>query len=355
MTPDKKFNRWMQGSAIAFVLLLTYVLIADMTIPMTPHSMVQRPVIKVSPRVGGEVVAVAVKNNQAVKAGERLFLIDPSDYEIAVEQARLDLNKARQERDSLVAKLAQADASILASIATVNEAQRETQRLQSLNQQNLISQQVLEKAQTELNIAAANLKVAEQQKQIIEAELGATDEHNTRVNIARNKLRQAELNLARTDVRAAEPGIVSNLQLVKGVQARANEPLLSLVVTGKERISADFREKSISHLTANAPAWVVFDALPGKLFKGHLTSRDFGVAAGQNSANGLLSNPEDSDRWVRDAQRVRVYITLDEGKLPTALVAGSRATVMLHEPEQNLMNFVGKMQMTLVSWLHYVY
>ncbi|MDC8830814.1 HlyD family secretion protein [Alteromonas gilva] len=355
MTPDKKFNRWMRGSAIVFVLLMAYVLVADMTIPMTPHSMVQRPVIKVSPRVGGEVVEVAVHNNQVVAAGERLFRIDPSDYEIAVEQARLQLSEARQARDSLVAQLAQAEATIVSSRASLEEARREAKRLSSLRQQKLVSQQALEQAETEVEITAANLNAAKQQKRALEAELGAADEQNTRINMAKNNLRQAELNLARTDVRAAEPGIVSNLQLVEGVQARANEPLLSLVVTGKERIAADFREKSISHFAADVPAWIVFDALPGQLFEGHLASRDFGVVDGQVNADGLLSDPDDSDRWVRDAQRIRVYVALDNGQLPTALVAGSRATVMLHEPDDSVISWLGKAQMTVVSWLHYVY
>ena len=67
MTPDLHFNRWMRRAGILFLIILVYVLTTDMTTPMTSYSMVQRPVVAVAPRVPGEVIAVAVRNNQPVQ------------------------------------------------------------------------------------------------------------------------------------------------------------------------------------------------------------------------------------------------------------------------------------------------
>ena len=116
----------------------------------------------------------------------------------------------------------------------------------------------------------------------------------------------------------------------------------------------NIREKTLKDVTVEAPALVVFDALPGRVFTAVLSGRDLGIAQGQLSPDGQLARPEDSDRWVRDAQRVRIYVNLDE-RLPGALVTGSRATVMLAGTDSGLLRWIGRMQMKTVSLLHYVY
>ena len=70
--------------------------------------------------------------------------------------------------------------------------------------------------------------------------------------------------------------------------------------------------------------------------------------------NGQLSEPETSNRWVRDAQRMRIHVMLDEA-LPKPLPTGARATVQLYNSEGPFARFFSGMQIHLVSLLHYVY
>lgn len=70
--------------------------------------------------------------------------------------------------------------------------------------------------------------------------------------------------------------------------------------------------------------------------------------------NGQLSEPETSNRWVRDAQRMRIHVALDEA-LPKHLPTGARATVQLYNSEGPFARFFSGMQIHLVSLLHYVY
>lgn len=354
MTADKHFNRWMRRAGVLFLVVLGYVLLADLTIPMTPQAMVQRPVLGVAPQVSGEVIEVKVKNNQTVQAGDLLFRIDPRDYQLAVEQAELALKQAQQTNENLQAQLAQAAANIKQAEAQNHEKSRELQRLQTLYKKHLVSQQQLDQAATQSQTSRAQLRVAQEQYHAMAIDLGGAGEQNLRILQAKNQLAQARLALQRTEVFAPENGVISNLQLVPGLQAQAKQALLSLVVTGRERIAADFREKTLSAVPENAPAWVVFDALPGQLFSAHLSSRDLGVAQGQLAPDGKLATPEETDRWVRDAQRIRVYLDMENG-LPESLVAGSRATVMLAATDNSLLRGLGHAQMKTVSLLHYVY
>lgn len=119
-------------------------------------------------------------------------------------------------------------------------------------------------------------------------------------------------------------------------------------------IVADFREKSLRHTHQGTDAAVVFDAFPGHVFRAHVTSSDAGILAGQEAVNGQLSEPETSNRWVRDAQRMRIHVALDEA-LPKPLPTGARATVQLYNSEGPFARFFSGMQIHLVSLLHYVY
>ncbi len=354
MTADKHFNLWMRRAAVLFLLIMAYILMADVTIPMTPHSMVQRPVIVIAPQVAGEVTEVYVRNNQPVSAGDMLFRIDARDYQLAVEKAELALQQAQQENDELKAQLSQAAAVVREAEAEQAEKLRELKRLSLLQQQKLVSQQQLEQAASLLETATARSQAASDKYQTVVVQLGDEGEQNLRIRQAKNQLAQAQLALERTQVLAPEDGVVSNLQLVPGVQAQSRQALMSLVVTGKERISADFREKTLMNVPEHAKAWVVFDALPGQVFTAEFDSRDLGVAKGQFAANGQLAEPESSDRWVRDAQRVRVYLELNT-ELPANLVSGSRATVMLAATDNRLLQWLGHAQMTFISIMHYVY
>ena len=355
MTPDQTFNRWLRRAGILFAVVFIYTLFADALIPMTPHARVQRPVLAVAPRIAGEVTEVAVVNNQAVKAGDLLFRIDPTDYELQVEQAQLNLKQARRHHLQLQTQLSQANAGMHEAQAALTEQQRALERAQSLQRKHLISPQQLDRHLTRVSAAQAHLTASREQVHSLQLELG-NDSEDLRILQAENRLKKAQLELSRTRVTAPENGVVSNLNLVPGAQARPNQPLLTLVISDKARISADFREKSLTRIADGNPALVVFDALPGQVFSATLQSRDQGVAQGQNAADGQLARTDNSDRWVRDAQRARVYLQLTgDNTADKQLFTGSRATVLLQSDAQGLWALLGALQMRLVSWLHFIY
>ncbi|MBM6549472.1 HlyD family secretion protein [Marinomonas ostreistagni] len=354
MTPDVHFNRWMKRAIALFFVIFAYLVIADVTIPMTSYSTLQRPVLSIAPQVSGQVVEVAVENNQHVKKGDLLFKIDDTDYRLAMRQAELTLQQAHQSNQTLKANIAEANAELASAKVTLQENEREYQRLRKLRQQDMVSEQQVDQAQTQVQASRANLKAIEARKSAILIALGEDEDNNLDVNSARNALADAKVDLARTAIYAPQDGVISNMQLVPGMITQSGQSLLSLVVTGKDRITADFREKSITNVEPGTAALIVYDAFPGRLFEGELVSRDFGIAQGQNMANGVLATPDDSDRWVRDAQRIRVYVK-QHGETPSSLVSGSKATVMVESSDNAIFRWIGHLQMRIVSLLHYVY
>ncbi|PCD01166.1 HlyD family secretion protein [Halopseudomonas pelagia] len=353
MTPDLLFARWVRAALVMFAVAFGYFLAADLWMPLTPQARVMHPVVRVAPQVSGQVLDVRIANNQHVEAGEVLFTIDARPYQLAVDQAQLTLEAAERDNTGYDASLAAAEAEVRSARVQVNELEREHKRLAKLVASQNVSQQLYEQTQSNYQAAQASLASAKARAEQLRVQRGLTDEDNLRLRQARNDLERAELQFSYTEVRAQTPGIVSNLQIKPGTFATAGSSLVALVSDDADVI-ADFREKSLVHLTRGEAAAIVFDALPGEVFAAHVSELDAGTQQGQLLPDGSLAAPEVSDRWVRDAQRQRIHLQLETPEILSQLPSGARATVQLH-PVDGLAELFGSVQIRLISLMHYVY
>lgn len=353
MTPEQRFARWVQVALAAFVVLFGYFLVADLHMPLTPQSRLIRQVVSVAPQVSGRVTSVEVTNNQHVEASEVLFRIDPARYRLAVDDAKLALEQARRENAQLDAQIAAARAELTEARTTADNLGRDLERYEDLVRQHNVSRQQRDATRANYQAARAKVEAAQATLHQLEVERGKPGDDNLRLRQARNALAQARLDLQHTRVRADIAGTISNLQLEAGSYAATGNATLALVGDVPDLV-ADFREKSLRNVHSGTPAAVVFDGRPGNVYAGHVTTLDSGVRNGQLSANGELANPVESDRWVRDAQRLRLHVALDDdvAALPPS---GARATVQLYPSDNPLLDALGRLQIDLISLLHYIY
>ncbi|BBN59604.1 HlyD family secretion protein [Hydrogenovibrio marinus] len=352
MTPDQQFARLIKFSMLLFVAILAYFMLADLKMPLTTQAMATRTVVKMAPQVSGRVTNVLVHNNQHVKQGDILFTLDDSPYKLALEKAKLSLDEAMQNNAELDASIRAASAEIHANEAQLEQKRRDAKRLSALYASNGVSRQLRDQAATDVRTTEAALTASKAQLAKLIAARGNTGSSNLKLLQAHNQEQQAELNLSYTKVCAQEDGVVTNLQLMDGSIAANDQPVLA-IVSDKLDIIADFREKSLRGVNSQTQAWVTFDADPGKLFLAQVTSRDAGVSTGQFDANGSLATPIKSDRWIRDAQRMRLHLSLQTKDFPL-LATGSLATVQLI-PKNSLYRFLAKLQIKGISLLHYIY
>ena len=353
-TAEHAFRRWMQSLIILFVILVGYIVVADRYAPLTTESRVQGYVIQIASEVSGNVTAVQVSNNQSLKKGDKLFSIDKRKYVLAVEKAQLALEQAHEQEDAMYAKVAAAEAKVATNQAAFDNANSEYKRVSKLAKQKLVSLSMLDNALASNSAASANLRAAQQELRALKVQLGNTPGQSSAVRTAQNNLQQAELDLSHTQVVAPSDGVVTNLQLEVGSSASSNQPLLTFIPTDSLWVAADFREKAVARIDKHSKALVAFDAFPGKVFPLDVQSRDFGVAAAQQSPNGQLTHVEVSNRWVRDAQRVRINLA-SQAKLPQPLFIGSRATVVIYSSDDSFWAWLAKCQIKVVSLLHYIY
>jgi multidrug resistance efflux pump len=255
--------------------------------PWTRDGHVRAQVIKITPRVGGPIIALPVEDNQAVAKGDLLFKIDPRTYELAVEQAE--------------AKLKQAIAS-----ERVKQDQAKRARDLSRKDRGAISEQALVRKENDLLVALANVDVAEA------------------------NLHAARLDLEFTEVRAPVDGYVTNLLLRYGSQTVANQPALALIDTSSFWVHGFFKETQIENIKPDNKVVVKLMTWPNAPLEGVVESIGWGIAQQDGApAADLLPSINPSFDWIRLAQRIPVRIRLTHVPDEVELRVGTTASVFV--------------------------
>lgn len=350
-TPEQRFRRSVYIATAIGVLLLLYVVVADQFMPLTPESRVLYDITRIAPEVPGTVVRVNVGNGQRVHAGQVLFEIDATRYELAVKSARLALEEAERTIRERDADIAAARAAVASAKAVADDAIRQAKRQVALSEQHVAPLSSAEAAVARRDESLAALRAAEARLRASLVQRGEQGPDNLYLREARNNLAIAERDLAHTRVVALEDGVVTNMRLRPGNYVPAGTPVLALVGL-QPTITADFREKALNRVKEGDPAIVSLDALPGRVFTGRVVSVDAGIAQGQINPDGSLVETVETDRWIRRAQRVRVNVQLED---PPQLVSGSRATVQLVPGSSFLSRAFAEIQIRLLAVMRYVY
>lgn len=343
------------------VASLAWYLLADRFTPYTSQARVQGYVVGVAPKVGGVVTQVWVENNQEVEEGQRLFEIDPSQYRIALARAESDLDNARRQVGAGSATVEAARANLRAARANEVKARKDYARLQRLyaDDPGTISVRRLEISQASLEAAEAAVVAAEADIQrAIESMGGADAESNTILQTALTAVEKAELDLSNTVVQASTGGIITDLRAEVGQYAGTGSPVMTLVAVRDVWISAEFTENNLGHLRPGSPVEIVFDVLPGEVFRGEVRSIGLGVSAGQAPPPGTLPTIQNNRDWLRQSQRFPVIVGFDvaqSGALPEALRVGGQASVIAYAEGHPVLRLLGKAYIRLMSWLSYAY
>ena len=356
-----KLSRNIQRTGIIVLVAIIAVLLKywDYVVnPWTRDGQVRAEVIQITPRVSGPIVALAIKDNQFVKAGDLLFEIDPRTFAVSLDQARAQYDKTGDSYLAQQKQVEAVEAQVNVSRASIQQAQSAIQEASSaiakneaeyLRQQELLPERatsqkavesaranyevVLEKrkgAEASLLQARAALAQSEADLAEVRASLGALGDANASLREARAKVEQAELNLEFTKVRAPVDGYVTNLNLRLGSQAVANQPALALVDVSSYWIDGFFRENTIEDMRAGDKAIITLMSYPDKPIQGYVDSLGWGIAQ-QDGSTGfeLLPNVSPTFEWIRLAQRVPVRIHMAEVPEGVALRVGTTASVLV--------------------------
>ena len=293
----------------------------------TDNAALQAGQVNVTANISGPVIAVAVHENQMVKAGDLLFRIDPAPFQAAVDEAEAQLATAHADVGTLRADYRKGGAEIAAAQAKLTYALSEAKRQKALLAEGISSQAQYDQAVLAVSTARQGIETANQAAEGVRASLagrvdGATQDQPA-VRREQAALDRAKLSLSYTIVRAAQPGVVTRVnQLQVGDFVSASRPVFALVGQ-RFWIEANFKEDQLRYMRLGQPATVEIDAYSGRTYKAHLAS----FSPGTGNSFALLPAENATGNWVKVVQRLPIELHFDEptGDLP--LHAGLSATV----------------------------
>jgi membrane fusion protein, multidrug efflux system len=297
----------------------------------TDDAFIDDHVSNVAPKVAGRVDRVLVDDNQSVKKGDLVIVLDDRDFVATTDQKAAASDSARAKEGAVKASIDQAIAHVNslqatvesdqaaadASRAQVEKAAKDFQRNLELFRGRVVSAQDLDAARatndTDQAQLQANLKkVASDRAQVDEARatvntfLALLKSAQAQIEEAAANLQAAKLNESYTEIRAPEDGRVTQKAVQLGDYVQTGQTLLALV-PANVFVTANYKEDQIGLMRPGQPVQIGIDALHGQTFAGHVDS----IQSGSGARFSLLPPENATGNYVKVVQRVPVKIVFD--------------------------------------------
>jgi membrane fusion protein, multidrug efflux system len=305
------------GRALGLAIILGSVAVAAWATrvayrwPRTDDAVVRANVVGIAPHVSGPIIDLPVSDNQEVKEGDLLFVIDPRPFELELERARAQLLLTRSEVEGLSKAVAAASAELKLREPEAAFAGDHVKRLEGLTADRYVTEDRFEEARVRASTSSAALEQARAQLARQKALLGQYGEVNAHLAVAESAVHAAELNLGYCQVRAPFPARVTNLNISRGEYARAGEQVFALVDTRSWYVIANFQETYLASIRPGMQADVSLIGYPGRHFRGTVEGISWAVRPADDQTVGVLSDVRPSLNWVRLSQRIPVRIRLE--------------------------------------------
>lgn len=333
-------------SIVALILIIAAVAYAVWTLffnhsVSTENAYVGAETASITSMVSGQVSDVMVSDTQQVKKGDLLVRVNERDAEIALAQAQAELMKAQRQYKQTQANssalnsqvfvsddgIHSAEAQVAKAQAELNKAQNDLARRSQLSASGAISKEELSTAQSAVNNAQAGLdlakaglaqaqssqKAAQSTLAANEALIRGSNETSTPdVLIAQARLKQAILDLERTEIKAPFDGVIARRNIQVGQRVAPGTVLMMLVPISKLYVDANFKESQLAKVKAGQKAVLTSD-LYGDEVEFHGTV--VGFSGGTGSAFALIPAQNATGNWIKVVQRLPVRIALNPKEL----------------------------------------
>jgi membrane fusion protein (multidrug efflux system) len=290
----------------------------------TDNAYVQQDKVSISSDVTGRVIAVGPAESQPVKRGDVLIKIAPRPFEIALAQADAQVAAAKLQAAGLRSGTVGKTADVAGKREALAFARAERDRQQALLQQGFTTRARVQATEYATANAEAELASALADEASARAAANGAGAGTHPLVLAAMAARdKAAFELSRTTIRAPADGIASQTsKVLPGQVILSGIPTMSLVLSDRRWVEANFKETDLEHMRVGQPATIKLDAYPGKPIVGRVES----IGAGTGSEFSVLPAQNATGNWVKVVQRVPVRIALP-AKTEVPLIAGLSATV----------------------------
>jgi membrane fusion protein (multidrug efflux system) len=310
--------------AFAFIAVATLrwdAWVGGATIQTTNDAYIRAELTRLSSRVAGEVLTVAVNDFQRVKTGDLLIQIDPADYQAQVAQSEASVAAAQAALDNLsnqvelqYATIAQAEATLVSATAEEVQARQEQERQQSLSQTEAGTRQKFEQATAAYARAQADVRasraVIAAQKHQLEVLAGTKKQRAADVLGAQAALSAAKLKLGYTKIVAPFDGVVGERQVQPGDYVNVGSNLINVVPLPNVYVIANYKETQLTRVKQGQPVDITVDSFPDEKLHGRVER----ISPASGSQFALLPPDNATGNFTKVVQRVPVRIELDQNQ-----------------------------------------
>jgi len=341
--------------AVCIIVFIWYIRSDRMT-PYTDQARIKSLLVPIAPRVSGYLTAINIRLHSQVSEHEVLFQIDRRPFEIAVEKAEADVDRATQDMGARGATVKSATARLGVSRAQLDRAQRNYDRTQRVLEDNPGALSQADRDRTETALAQAVERVASSEADLEKAkeQLGEVGPENPQLRAAIAALEQAQFELEFTAIRAPADGVIESFNVDIGHYASAGQPLATFISAHDVWIQADMRENNLAHIEPGDRVEFVLDVAPGRVFEGEVRSIGFGVATQSGTTRGDLPTITPSQGWLRDPQRFPVVIAINREDVVGLRRVGGQADVVVYAAGDPVLTAIAWFQIRFRSLLSYV-
>jgi membrane fusion protein (multidrug efflux system) len=291
-------------------------------IESTDDAYVKADSTTVAPKVSGYIAQVFVEDNQAVRSGQILALIDDRDLQTALREATADVAATTAAVANLTAQLTtqnfvihEAEADLQVARTSAALAKRNDARRREMAKVGFGSDERSDEATTEYQgktasvaRAVAALARAREQVEVLETQRQLAAAQHLRALAGEQ---QAELNVGYATIRAAIDGTVGARTLRVGQFVQAGTQLMEIVPLSETYLIANFKETQLTRMRSGQLVHFTVDAFPGQTLVGHVDS----LAPASGLEFALLPPDNATGNFTKIVQRVPIKIVLEEPQM----------------------------------------
>jgi membrane fusion protein, multidrug efflux system len=278
--------------------------------PRTDDAYVHADTAEVAAHVGGQIVQLPIKDNQAVKSGDLLFVVDTRPYQLALDTARTKLKLTEIEIRTLNDSIHAAQAQLADRQAEAANTRQYLDRIVPLQARDFVTENDVIETRNKLKAADAAVSSARSELEKAQDALGVLDNSNQRLRAAKEAVEDAQLNYDYCFVRASFDGYVTNLNIAEGQYANVGQPVLTMVDDRNWYVLAYFREDLLDRIRPGMRADLSLLSYPHAQFFGEVEGIGWALYRENGAPVGGLPNVEETLNWVRLNQRFPVRILL---------------------------------------------
>lgn len=281
----------------------------------TDNAQIRRNIIPVNSRVQGYIQKVCFDDYQFVHKGDTLVIIESSEYELKVAQARAGYQKALLENTAMGTVISTTENNLSVSDATIEElrirlrqAETDYHRYEQLLAQKAVTQQQYDNVKADYEATKAKYDMLVRQKRstslVKEEQTQRLEQNQTNIDVAKAAQNLAELNLSYTVITAPCDGVTSRKAIQEGQLIQPGQTLLTLVEYNNVWVIANYKETQTANIREGMPVSIKVDAVPGVDYYGEVASMSNATGAQYS----VIPQDNSAGNFVKVEQRIPIKI-----------------------------------------------